>query len=86
MSDNHKHLANTLIEIPIDTIARWNKDAQDYSMERFHRVQSAVVELYMKLSTDKWRADERNSILVAELEKTIKLQSQLIEHLKMQKK
>ena len=65
--DNHKHLANTLIEIPMETIGQWNRDAQKYSMEHYNRVESAVVELYMKLKTDTFRIIERNKNSQAEL-------------------
>jgi len=86
--NEHKHLANTLIEIPKETIQQWNLEAQKYSMEHYNRVESAVVELYMKLKTDTFRIIERNKNSQAELVEnytiTIGLQEKLIIALKTQ--
>lgn len=54
-----KHLENTLIEIPKDTIALWVKDAQQSSMNLYNRVELRHVETYLKLKTDGWRLAER---------------------------
>jgi len=67
MNNEHKHLANTLIEIPKETIQQWNLEAQKYSMEHYNRVESAIVELYMKLKTETFRIIERNKNTQAEL-------------------
>ena len=86
--DNHKHLANTLIEIPKETIQQWNIEAQKYSMEHYNRVESAIVELYMKLKTDTFRIIERNKNSQAELvigyTKIISERQDIIEKLKRQ--
>ena len=88
MKDNNKHLANTLIEIPKETIQQWNIEAQKYSMEHYNRVESAVVELYMKLKTDTFRIIERNknsqAELVAGYTKIISERQDIIEKLKRQ--
>jgi len=73
--------SNTLIEIPKETIGYWNREAQSYSMEKYGRVESAIVELYMKLATEKWRADERHKNTYNEMFLNL---SKQIEQLKMQ--
>ena len=88
MSDNHKHLANTLIEIPMETIAQWNREAQDYSVEREGRVLSSIVERDMKWRNDIFRLIERfkndQAELVAGYTKIISERQDIIEKLKRQ--
>lgn len=83
MSDNHKHLANTLIEIPKETVSKWMADAQKRSIDKWGRVESEYVEMYLELKTETFRIIERNKNSQAELvesyDKTIKLQDKLIE-------
>jgi len=83
MKDNHKHLANTLIEIPKSTIQQWNKEAQDYSVEREGRVLSSIVERDMKWRNDIFRLIERfkndQALLVTEYVKIVEERQRIIE-------
>jgi len=59
MKDEHKHLENTYVEIPKDTVANWFKEAQEGSMRCYNRIDSKYCETYLQLRTEGWRTAER---------------------------
>lgn len=60
--DNHKHLANTLIEIPKDTVAEWVKEAHRVYANYPESVKANCIELFLKACQSCWRSTERMKI------------------------
>lgn len=59
MTDNHKHLANTYIEIPKVTVAEWYREGQKTSLGLPENVREMFITKFLKVREESWRFIER---------------------------